>query len=648
VALALSGFLSLVRGAPGDISGPPIRPRGELTSAFAGLHATVAALGALHARLVDGHGQRLDVAALEAMVGTLAISLPQVTYAGVVPVPGGSRGVCPWNIFTCRDGRFVMQCTEDRQWRALVEILGNPEWGLLEVFETTAQRVEQVDVVEQLVQDAVAEFTLAEFLARARELGVPASPVHTPQEVLGWEHLQVRGAFRTVDAAGTAITAPTPPIRFADVAAAPCVTAPVAEGAAVAWSPRSGQPAPAPAAAPLAGLRVIDLTWVWAGPFAAMQLAHLGADVIKVESRDRVDVTRRLAPFADGEPGVNRSGYFNQYNQGKRSIVLDLGTKDGRDVLARLLQHADVVIDNMRAGALARMGFDDARLRELNPRLVAVAMTGYGETGPERDKLAYGALIDALSGMTFLTGPVDGDATEIALSLPDPNAGLHAAIGALAGLYRARTSGVGADIECSMLEAWIAAMPSGVLTTAATDEPPGRVGTRDEQMSPHGAFRAAGPNAWVALVVEDDERFAALAGAIGAPELATDPRFATLAARQHHEAELEAIVAAWVVGRERDDAVTALTAAGVTAAAVRTMDEVVACPHLAARDFYLTPEHPEVGRRRVAGPPWRATRSPMHATTAAPLLGEHTEAVLRDAGFDDAAIADLAARGIVG
>ena len=182
------------------------------------------------------------------------------------------------------------------------------------------------------------------------------------------------------------------------------------------------------------------MTWVWAGPFAAMQLAHLGADVIKIESRSRVDVTRRLGPFVDEVPGVDRSGYFNQFNQGKRSVCLDPTTAEGKAVLARLLAGADVVIDNMRAGALARMGFDDARLRQLNPDIVAVAMTGYGETGPERDKLAYGSLIDALAGVTAATGPVGGRPTEIPMSLPDPSAGLHAAIGTIAALYRLRTA----------------------------------------------------------------------------------------------------------------------------------------------------------------------------------------------------------------
>jgi benzylsuccinate CoA-transferase BbsF subunit len=379
-----------------------------------------------------------------------------------------------------------------------------------------------------------------------------------------------------------------------------------------------------------------------------MQLAHLGADVIKVESHSRVDVTRRLGPFVDEVPGIDRSGYFNQFNQGKRSVCFDPTTAEGTQLLARLLAEADVVIDNMRAGSLARMGFDDDRLRELNPRIVAVAMTGYGETGPERDKLAYGSLIDALAGITAATGPVGGGPTEIPMSLPDPSAGLHAAIATVAALYRMRTHGIGADVECSMLEAWLSALPWGVLTTSAEGRPPELLGTRDETMSPHGVFPVKGDYAWITIATADDDEFAALCDAIDRPELATDARFTTAAGRKAHEDELEAIVAAWTSARTRDEAVATLVGAGVTAAPVRTMDEVAASEHLAARGFFVTLEHPEAGRRAVAGPPWHPSRTPMRPVRPAPTFGQHTEDVLREVlGMDDDELADLRARGVI-
>lgn len=652
VVLAESAMLSVISTNPATGPMVPVRHRGELTEVFAACHAVLAVLGALHARLADGRGQRIDVAALEAMVGTMATSLPTVTYSGLVPVAGGNRAVCPWGIYDLRDGQVLVQCTEDTQWQALVRMLGDPDWGHLEIFETTAQRSEQYDVVESLVAEAVRDFTVGDFLTQAHELGVPACRVHTPAEVLAWDHLRERQSFRRLELPGGAsVEAPASPIRIRglDQPASLPVPAPGADAGRVDWASRAGSGEPPCADAPLAGLRVVDLTWVWAGPFAAMQLAHLGADVIKVESHSRVDVTRRLGPFVDGEPGLDRSGYFNQFNQGKRSVCFDPTTEEGKRLLARLLEHADVVIDNMRAGALARMGFDDDRLRELNPRIVAVSMTGYGETGPERDKLAYGSLIDALAGVTADTGPVGGGPTEIPMSLPDPCAGLHAAIGTVAALYRLRTHGIGADVECSMLEAWLSALPWHVLATSAEGRPPALVGTRDETMSPHGVFPVQGDYAWIAIAARDDAEFAALCTAIDRPELASDERFADLAARKAHEDELEAIVAEWTSARTRDEAVGKLVAAGVTAAPVRTMDEVAASEHLHARGFFVTLEHPEAGRRPVAGPPWHASRSPMRPVRPAPTFGQHTDEVLREVlGLDDAELTDLHARGVIG
>ena len=655
VALAGSGMLSVVSSDPKVGAPTPIRLRGELSSVFAACHAVVATLGALHARLRDGWGQRLDVSALEAMVATMATAVPIVTYSGLVPVAGGTRGVCPWAIYECRDGSFLVQCTEDGQWRALVGMVGDPEWGQLEIFETTAGRIEQADVVEALVAEAVAGFTVEEFLTAAHAAGVPASRVHSPEEVLTWEQLVTRRFFSAIGVDDGEVLGPTTPARLHGRVEPPPRCSPrLGEHTAevlAAWGPRErpSTAAPeAPATAPLAGLRVVDMTWVWAGPFSVMQLAQLGAEVIKVESTSRVDVTRRLGPFVDGVPGLNRSGYFNQYNQGKQSICLDPTTTEGRQVLGRLLASADVVVDNMRAGALGRMGFDDERLRQLNPAIVAVSMTGFGESGPERDRLAYGSLIDALAGVTAVTGPVGGGPTEVPMSLPDPCAGLHAAIGTLGALYRARTTGLGGDLECSMLEAWIAAMPWGVLGVSAEGRAPLPAGTRDDVRCPHGAFPCAGEYAWVAVAVDGDDEFAALAGAIGRPELAADDRFATVAGRRRHEAELEAVVAAWTTGRDPATAAAVLRSVGVTAEAVRTMDEVTACAHLADRGFFTTHVHPEAGDRALAGPPWRTSRSPMRAATPAPLLGQHTEQVMRTVlGLDDAAIADLTERGIL-
>lgn len=658
IALASSGILSMMGTNPTDPEASPLRYPGELSSVFAAADAAVAVLGALHARRHDGRGQRLDVSAQAAVAAKLATALPAYTYTGQVPERSGRRGVCPWAFYQCADGIVLVQCTEDGQWRALVELLGDPEWGQLEMFSTIAQRVELNEAVEPLVAAAMAEQRVDEFIPAAHAAGVPASLVHSARDVVEWEHLGQRGFLQPIeqDGGGT-VLAPTPPYRLHDQPPTGPRRAPAlgehTEAVLASWTAPTALPdaapatSPSPAPAPLAGVRVLDLTWVWAGPFAAMQLAHLGAEVIKVESTSRVDVTRRLGPFVDDEPGLNRSGYFNQYNQGKKSICLDPTTPAGQDVLARLIARSDVVIDNMRAGALARMGFPDERLRQLNPRIVAVSMTGFGESGPERDRLAYGSIIDALSGVASVTGPVGGGPTDIPMSMPDPCAGIHAAIATLGALYRARTTGVGARVECAMLEAWMAANPWPVLGYSTTGQQPPAIGNRDPAMSPHGVFRGAaeGPQ-WVAIAVEDDVQFRGLACAVGRPDLATDPCFATVEARKANEDALEALVAQWTGALPLEEVCAALRAHGVTAWPVERMDAVVGSEHLAARDFLTHLPHPEFGVRPLAGVSWRASRVSMRAATPAPSLGEHTTEVLRDVlGLDGDEVAALEGAG---
>jgi crotonobetainyl-CoA:carnitine CoA-transferase CaiB-like acyl-CoA transferase len=640
LALAAGGLLSVNATAPCDPSATPLRYRGELSSIHAGADAVLAVLGALFERRRSGRGQHIDVSAQAAVAAILATALSTYTYAGEVAVHDGRRGVAPWGFFACRDGDVLLQVTEDGQWRKLVQMLGDPDWGHLEVFATTATRVDAADVLNPLVAEAMASYTTSAFLAACHEHGVAAAKIHSAGDLVEWEHLRARGFLQPVTIADRCYRAdvlmPLPPWRFHDTPPVERTPPPAlgAPGGSVAWANPPARPSlatgddGAPVPAPLAGVRVVDLTWVWAGPFAAMQLAHLGAEVVKVESAERLDVTRVLGPWADGETGVDRSGYFNQYNQGKQGIVLDLKQEHGRELLCGMLAKADIVIDNMRAGALDRMGFSYDRLRQLNPRIVAASMTGFGESGPERDRMAYGSLIDALSGVAATNGAVGGGPTDFVMSLPDPCAGIHTAIATVAALYRAQDTGVGTRVECSMLEASIAAFPWPILYQSVEGHGAPVDGNRDEQRAPHDVYRCEGLYEWVAIAVEDDEQFAALAGAVGRPELATDARFATLAARRLHADALDAVLSAWTGGQDAAAVATLLRAAGVPAERVAHIDDLFASAPLLERGFFTELPHPVVGRKRLAGVPWRTSRSPMVATTAAPCLGQHTDEVL--------------------
>ncbi|MCU1501568.1 MAG: L-carnitine dehydratase/bile acid-inducible protein, partial [Ilumatobacteraceae bacterium] len=574
LALAASGLLLLNV----DSDGNPLRYRGELASVHAAADAVLAAISALLGRLGDGAGQRIDISA-QAATAAILTAIAIYTYTGDLPQFGGLPAIAPWGFFECADGTALIMVNEDAQWVGLRRVLGEPEWAAIELFDTNAVRRENFELVNALVAEALKERGLDELLAACTRDGVPASKVHTAADVVAWPHLHERGYLAPLDV-GTGdqphtVLAPGSPWRFARTTAPPISRrAPrLGEHTSTAvqdWETATDTPearsigaAAAAPAAPLAGRRVVDMTWVWAGPYAAMQFAHLGADVVKAESDRRIDVTRILNPFADDVRGVNRSGYFNMYSQGKRSITVDVTQPDGLALLKRIIAGSDLIMDNMRPGAMVRLGLGPDVLEALEPALVAVAMSGFGETGPERDQMAYGAVIDALCGVSASNGPPGVGPTFFPMSMPDPCAGIHASIAAAAAIYRAQRTGRGDRVEISMTEATIAAFPWPVLIESAGAGPVVNVGNRDDTMCPHGTFACAGTRQWLAVVSRDDADFAALASVIGRPELATDARFATFAARKQHEDEVEAAVSAWTSTRSRAEAAAELTAAGV-------------------------------------------------------------------------------------
>jgi crotonobetainyl-CoA:carnitine CoA-transferase CaiB-like acyl-CoA transferase len=645
LVLAAAGFLELNASEPANPKAKPLRYKGELSSVHAGANAVLAALGALFERSRSGLGQHIDISAQAAVAAILATAISRYTYTGVLPVRDGTRSVSPWGFYRCRDGMVLIQCTEDAEFRRLLDIFGDPEWGRMDIFETTAQREAVTDVLDMFVQEELLGMSEAAFLAQAFEHRVPAAPIHFAQDILEWDHLAERGFLgpvRLTDGCRQAvIPVPGPPWRFRGDAMVERGFSPQLGEAGRdvdgIWARRSTTDSrdqvrrdgavPPP---PLSGVRVVDLTCVWAGPHASLQLAHLGADVIRIETSTRVDVTRRLGPFVDDIYGINRSGYFNQYNQGKKSVALNLKTTRGMELLRGLIAKSDVVIDNMSAGALDRMGLSYDELVRINPAIVAVSMTGFGETGPYRDHPAYGSLIDALSGTSSANGVVGGGPTDLTMSLPDPTAGLHAAVATVAALLRARRTGCPVRVECSMLEAFMAAFPWQVIFGGVAGHDAPVMGNRDERRCPHEVFPCHGDDRWIAIVVEDDRQFEALTAVMGASDLAGDPRFRTLDLRRLHESVLEELVASWTLTQDVDQAVAALGAAGVPAEKVSRVDEVLRSPTLVARDFFTGFDHPEFGVRPLAGVAWASDRSPMRAAGAAPVLGQHTREVLTE------------------
>ena len=382
---------------------------------------------------------------------------------------------------------------------------------------------------------------------------------------------------------------------------------------------------------PLFGIRVLDFTWAWAGPFCTMQLAHLGAEVIRVETTARpACVTRLIPPFADDVPGPNRAGYFNQYNQGKRAITLNLTKPEAIEIAHALVKHVDLVVDNYAAGVMDKLGLGYDKLRSIKPDIIMASLSGYGQTGPYKGFVGYGPPASAAAGMFFGTGYEGGEPGEIGVSYPDPNAGIFGAFAIMAALAHRALTGEGQFIDQSQLETALVLMPEGLLQYDLAQREPERHGNHDVVMAPHDCYKAAGDDEkWVSIAVGTEAEWRSLCSAIGQPKLADDQRFKTAALRKQNEAALDQIITAWTSARDRWDATRVLQAAGVAAFPAMGNKDLAEDPHLAERGYLVQLDHPEVGKRIHAGIPWKMSGTPCAVRKPAPLRGADTEDVLK-------------------
>jgi crotonobetainyl-CoA:carnitine CoA-transferase CaiB-like acyl-CoA transferase len=399
---------------------------------------------------------------------------------------------------------------------------------------------------------------------------------------------------------------------------------------------------------PLEGVRVADFTWVWAGPFCTLQLAHLGAEVIRIETATRPCITRLLPPWPDNKPGINRSGYFNQYNQGKRSLTLNLKQPEALEIAKQLVAKSDIVAENFAGGVMDRLGLGYEVLKQIKPDIIMISLSGYGATGPEKEYISYGPAQVPMSGLSSLTGYKGWRPMHVGISYGDPNGGLHGAFAIMCALmYRART-GKGQYIDLSQWETSTAMVAEGLLDYSMNGTQPERDGNRDPHMAPHGVFRCAGEDRWVSLAVRDDNEWQRLCAVIGRPALATDPRFATLAGRKQNEDALEALIAEWTCTRSPEEATAQLQAAGIPSAPSMSNKDLATDPHLNSRPILIYLDHPEVGKKQHVGIPWQLSKTPLSVRRPAPILGQDTDYVLREIlGYSAEEVAALKERQVL-
>jgi len=402
---------------------------------------------------------------------------------------------------------------------------------------------------------------------------------------------------------------------------------------------------------PLAGIRVVDCSTVLAGPYATMLLADLGADVIKVEPPDG-DATRGWGPPWVGTiaDGTRTAVYALAVNRNKHSIRLDLRQPDGAAILRRLLTNADVLVENARPGSLDRLGFSDDALEAINPALVHLSITGYGPAAPDPARPGYDFVIQAESGLMSITGDADADGgrpTKVGVAISDVVAGLNGAVAVLAALIgrdRERSSGPGGGrrIDLSLFASTLAALVNQA-QNAFAGEIPGRLGNAHPNIVPYQAFETL--DGALAIAVGTERQWPRFCRALGLPALADDPQYATNGDRVTNRAGLIPTLAARLAERTTADWLAALDAADVPAGPINDVAAAFASPWAVGRTVEL--EHPRLGRIRQVAPPFDLAGTPATVRTPPPLLGEQTDQILAELGYDAAETARLRAAGIV-
>lgn len=601
----------------GPREGPPTLPQGHAPQLIAGATAFVAALGAL---IGERRPRRIETSVFEAAlcftetgaVGTAALGY-QVQRLGVNRL----SPTCPCNMYRTADGYVGVTALIPSQWASLARLVGREDLAVDPRMRTTVMRLALADEVDAALAPVIARQTTAYWVAQGDALRIPITPSNPPGELPDMPHWRDRGAFAPITGAVIAGAArgPTLPFRFAF------------EGERKPL-PRGG------AAGPLEGVRVADFSMGWAGPLAARYLGDLGADVLKIESRERRDWWRGWDPYPDDidPPPYELPRNFMAVNRSKRGLDLDLAKPEDFAAAEAIVCASDIVLENQGPGVMDKLRLGPADLRRLNPAVVSVTMPPFGRTGPLAGLRAYGSTVEQASGMPFVNGCEAWDPCHQHVAYGDPVAGVFGAAAALIGLYARERLG-GAAVELCQVECLFQLGADAIIAETATGGRRPRTGSRRAGLGPCCVVRGAGGGEdWLAVAVDCDAAWLTLANAIGRPDLANDPALATLAGRKAREDEIEAAIGAWAAGEWPGAAAEALQALGVAASAVIPTHDLFPDPHLQDCGYWAVQQRRYVGDHFVPQPPFRYDGERPPLTRPAPTLGEHTSEVLAELG----------------
>lgn len=392
---------------------------------------------------------------------------------------------------------------------------------------------------------------------------------------------------------------------------------------------------------PLDDLFVVDLSRILSGPVCTMLLADMGAEVVKIEPPPMGDDSRQWGPPFIG--GI--STYFLSVNRNKKSLGLNLKTVEGRQILSKLIERADVLIENFRPGVLDKLGFGYEAVSKANPRVIYCSISGFGHTGPYRNRPGYDVIAQGESGMMDLTGYPDGPPTKLGASLADVVAGLYAVQGILLALLARHRSGKGQQVDVSLLDGMVSTLTYQALIYLSTGQSPKRMGSRHPSIVPYECFQAK--DGYVNVGVTNQKQWENFCRAIGFPEVSTDSRFETMKARLAHYEELRPMIEMVFSAMTRADVIARMSEVGIPAGPINTVGEIMEDPQLAAREMIVELTHPDYGPLRVLGIPIKLSDTPGVVQNAPPRFGEHNREVLSKLGYGEEEIATFASRGII-
>jgi crotonobetainyl-CoA:carnitine CoA-transferase CaiB-like acyl-CoA transferase len=652
VCRALAGLNKLT----GPEDGPPLAAPDFQTGIFAGLWSYIAATSALVARQQTGLGRSLTLSIYESCIAIGEYLMFESWSKGEVMQRIGVNRFWPTfpvGIYETADGWLGVTTVTPAQWMAFCEMLGLTELRDDASLVMGVDRLQRIAYVEDQFIPRLKQKTALEWFAEGLKRKIPIVPVPSVADVISSDERRVRGAIVPVTIGDEHGFMPgsmsrlqgTPPQAGGKVPG----IGEAQQRNAPPWSMPQGNGETREL--PLQGVRVVDFSMGWAGPLCTRTLADLGADVIKIESIQYADwwrgVDRREAYIAGME--YEKVPRFSMMNRNKRGITLDLSRPAGVALAKRLVESADIVVDNYSVDVLPKLGLGYDVLSKIKPSLVMMSMSAFGSGSAFRDCRAYGSTLEQGSGVPSVIGEPDGPPTMQHTAFGDPTGGLNGASAVLTALLHARKTGQGQFIDLSQIECMIPYAAPWIVAHSIDGKPPVRYGNDHPDHAPHGCFACKGDNTWLSVAISDDAMWLKLCALLKRDDLAADRSLATAAGRRPRNAELSQAIAAWTATRDADAAMAEMQAAGIAAGVLRSPIAMLPDAQLQARHFVQQVDREFIGRHPEPSLPFRAGDRPYAIRAAAPTLGEYNIPVLKGVlGLDDAELAALERDGIIG